>query len=224
MRKLTDIAQQDNTIVNYLNLLADKATIPEDYAKTFYALGEKLAVQINKQINDDIKITLACTTEDADWLSKGIFDNLQNKHKNIAVFWNIRTAPFGNEELMIAPIVKQYIEEQKDCDTLIICKSIIFTSCVVRTNLNYLIGQIMPQNIIIAAPVIFKSAEDSLKNEFDSAISNKFHFLYFAEDDYQENGEVIPGIGGNIYSRLGFEESRKNQYVPEIVKERRAMI
>lgn len=224
MRKLTDIAKQDETIPFYLSVLADKTTQPEVYRDTFYALGEKLALQINKHIDSKVKVLLACTNEDADWLSKGIFDHLLSDYKNIAVFWNVRTAPSENYNLMIAPITKQYVEMQHDCDTLIICKSIIFTSCVVRTNLNHLINQIDPRRIIIAAPVIFKSAERTLRCEFDESISKKFDFLYFAEDDQEVDGEVIPGIGGDIYSRLGFNKDEKNKFTPEIVKSRRAVL
>jgi len=44
-----------------------------------------------------IKVTLACSSEDADWLSKGILDELQklNVLVSLAVFWNLRTDPFG---------------------------------------------------------------------------------------------------------------------------------
>ncbi len=34
--------------------------------------------------------------------------------------------------------------------------------------------------------------------------------------------KVIPGIGGNVYLRLGWEgQDDKNKYIPEIVKTRR---
>lgn len=49
-----------------------------------------------------------------------------------------------------------------------------------------------------------------------------FQFFYFAKDDERTpEGEVIPGIGGNVYYRLGFEgQDSKNKYIPEVVKAR----
>jgi hypothetical protein len=36
---------------------------------------------------------------------------------------------------------------------------------------------------------------------------------------------VIPGIGGSVYERLGFSgQDDKNRYIPQIVKDRRAML
>ncbi|MGQ7846600.1 hypothetical protein ACUNV4_19110 [Granulosicoccus sp. 3-233] len=43
--------------------------------------------------------------------------------------------------------------------------------------------------------------------------------------DKSDTGEVIPGIGGNVYQRLGFgDQESKNRYTPDFVKERRAAI
>jgi hypothetical protein len=97
---------------------------------------------------------------------------------------------------------------------------------VVRTNLTYLIEKINPSRILIAAPVIFSGAEPSLKNEFPAPISEKFEFIFFAKDDeVNKQGEVIPGIGGSVYNRLGLSDSvNKNKFIPEIVKRRRAQM
>ncbi|HLO47808.1 MAG TPA: hypothetical protein VK211_05245, partial [Kamptonema sp.] len=61
---------------------------------------------------------------------------------------------------------------------------------------------------------------------FEKDIYEKFNFIYFAEDDERtQEGEVIPGIGGIVYERLGFEgQDDKNRYIPEIVKERRSQL
>jgi hypothetical protein len=49
--------------------------------------------------------------------------------------------------------------------------------------------------------------------------------LFFAEDDERtEDGIVLPGIGGDVYERLGFEgQETKNRFIPKIVRERRAL-
>jgi uracil phosphoribosyltransferase len=171
-------------------------------------------------------IMLACSSEDADWLSKGILDQLKDQDIEIklAVFWNLRVNPADNQELAIAPIVKSYIEKIDKVDYLIICKSIISSSCVVRTNITSLIETIDPLKICIASPVLYEQAIPNLMSEFPSQVSEKFEFFYFAVDDELNNRqEVVPGIGGSVYKRLGLEDSlAKNKYIPSIVKERRA--
>lgn len=226
MREYTIFAQQDEEIQANLSLLADKQTRAEIYANALGILGKKLALHINPKITSSEKIVLACTSEDADWLGKGILQTLWNTNINLAVFWNLRAKVDNDRELTIAPIVKSYIEEISNCKTLIICKSIIYTSCVVRTNLMFLINQINPDKIFIVAPVMFKSAENSLNKEFESSISKKFEYIYFAiDDEISDEDEVIPGIGGNIYQRLGLGDTHiKNKYIPQLVKDRRNAI
>ena len=226
MREYTIFAQQDEEIQANLSLLADKQTRAEIYANALCTLGKKLALLINPKITSSEKIVLACTSEDADWLGKGILQTLWNTNINLAVFWNLRAKVDNDRELTIAPIVKSYIEETSNCKTLIICKSIIYTSCVVRTNLMFLINQINPDKIFIVAPVMFKSAENSLNKEFESSISKKFEYIYFAiDDEVSDEDEVIPGIGGNIYQRLGLGDTQiKNKYIPQLVKDRRNAI
>lgn len=46
-----------------------------------------------------------------------------------------------------------------------------------------------------------------------------------ADDQRTPEGEVLPGIGGMIYNRLGFQgQEDKNKYVPEVVKSRRSKL
>jgi hypothetical protein len=73
---------------------------------------------------------------------------------------------------------------------------------------------------------MYYNAEDKLKSEFEKDIYDKFQFFYFAKDDERTSqGEVIPGIGGMVYDRLGFQgQEEKNRYIPEIVKSRRSKL
>jgi hypothetical protein len=89
----------------------------------------------------------------------------------------------------------------------------------------FLINQINPDKIFIVAPVMFKSAENSLNKEFESSISKKFEYIYFAiDDEISDEDEVIPGIG-DIYQRLGLGDTQiKNKYIPVLVKDRRNAI
>lgn len=227
MRQLSQFAQNSAEIKSLLDILIDPNTQSQEYANTFYQLGGALSdiIRDSQFLSPQTQVTLACSSEDADWLSKGILDRLE-KHVskiNLAVFWNIRSNAFENNKLAISPIIKTYIESLENVDILIICKSIINTSCVVRTNLTYLIERITPKKIFIVSPVLFKNAIPSLENEFPKSITDKFNFFYLAEDsEVTESGEVIPGIGGSVYRRLGLEDSmKKNKYIPVIVKQRR---
>ncbi len=223
MRHFSEFAISDKQVLASLDILANKQSSVEDYSSAFFKLGEKLSIQVNQRISINNNVVVACSTEDADWLTKGLIDNLIAQNKKLVVFWNMRSHPFENRKITIAPIVKTYSEDISKCETLIVCKSIIYSSCVVRTNLTYLIEKINPKNIIITAPVIFKNAEKALSLEFSKRISSRFQFIYFAKDDIvSDKGEVIPGIGGEVYKRLGLVDSvEKNKYVPNLVKARR---
>ena len=187
-------------------------------------LGDALLDQIN---SDQANVYLACTVEDADFLARGILQSLEGKIRKVffACFWNQHFSPFEIEDLKVAPILKRYQEPaSENINYLIVVKSIISGACVVRTNLVHLIQSIEPEKIFIVAPVIHAEAEQKLKSEFEEAVYNKFQFFYFAKDEERTStGEVRPGIGGNVYQRLGFEDQdSKNKYIPEIVKKRRA--
>jgi hypothetical protein len=209
-----------------LDVLADRSTAAQDYQAAMLVLGQELGNNIVGKIHSpDAKIYLACTAEDADFLAVGIVGSLeaQGFSPKLACFWNQRTTPFGVSDIQVAPIIKKYREPfDSQTDILIVVKSIISGACVVKTNLRNLIQDITPQSIIIAAPVIYAGAEERLKNEFDRSVYEKFDFLYFAKDDERrDDGEVVPGVGGMVYDRLGFDgQDDKNRYMPKIVEER----
>jgi len=213
-----------------LETLANKNVNPDQYKETMTKIGMNFGHFILSKINcRSSNIYLACTVEDADSLAKGILSKLENhQHKiGFACFWNKLFSPFDIEDLTVAPILRKYQEPaQNKVQYLILIKSIISDTCVVRTNLVNLIQKIEPEKIFIVAPVMYKNAEQKLKDEFDENIYSKFEFFYFAKDDERTaEGEVKPGIGGNVYFRLGFEgQDHKNEYVPEIVKMRSFVI
>jgi hypothetical protein len=218
----------NHSVRSLLDILADKQTAPHRYKEAMSQLGESLGESILPEIkSDQSSIYLACTVEDADFLAKGILNRLEDRIKSVAFacFWNHRFSPFEIEDIAVAPILKKYQEPSgRTVNYLIVVKSIISGACVVKTNLMNLIQKIEPDKIFIVAPVMYYQAEEKLKNEFDEDVYDKFKFFYFAQDDERTaEGEVIPGIGGMIYQRLGFEgQEDKNQYVPEIVKSRRS--
>jgi hypothetical protein len=198
------------------------------YADVMYNLGEQFGKILLSEIKAEAAVAVACTVEDADFLAKGIIDVLETTKVKVAlnVFWNKRFKPNADNRISIAPIIKEFHEPgYNKTDTLIIVKSIISSSCVVRTNLTRLIELTDPKVIFVVAPVLLKGSIDNLEGEFDKKISQRFQYLYFAEDDERtKDGIVLPGIGGDVYKRLGFEgQESKNRIIPQIVKQRRSL-
>lgn len=217
-----------NDIHAWLKTIADKSIEPILYKKIMTQLGSSLGDCILTQIeNKESNVYLVSTVEDADFLAKGMLSSLEDRLPKLAFacFWNQQFFMSEIENLKVAPILKKYQEPTENkVEYLIVVQSIISDACVIRTNIVNLIQKIEPEKIFIAAPVIYYNAEEKLKNEFEEHIYNKFKFFYFAKDtELTPEGEVIPGIGGNVYVRLGFEnQDKKNQYIPEIVRQRRA--
>ncbi|NMG10700.1 hypothetical protein [Brasilonema sp. UFV-L1] len=225
-RTYSNLCNEDVKV--WLETLADKSVNSEKYKEIMTKIGMSLGDCVLAQIDDYLSdVYLACTVEDADFLAKGMLIRLEKQIQKVAFacFWNQRFSPFEIEDLKVAPILKKYQEPSNNqVKYLIVVKSIISGACVVRTNLINLIQKIEPEKIFIVAPVIYHNAEQKLKNEFEEPIYDKFQFFYFAKDDKRTSeGEVIPGIGGNVYLRLGFEgQNNKNEYIPTIVKLRRS--
>lgn len=193
-----------------------------EYRMAFSELGSELGTVIVKGYPKLGNILLVCASEDADWLAKGLIDSL-HRDIGLAVLWSNRITVCQDPKVEVSEIDKSYVDmEGNTCDTMIVVKSIISTSCVVKSQLNYLVKRVNPQNIIIAAPVMFVSAKDSLMNEFPASVNSKFSFLTFAIDDVRDdNGVVLPGVGGMVYPKLGLgNQVEKNSYMPQIVKDR----
>lgn len=216
--------ETDSLIQKQLNLLADKTTSIEGYQEAMFELGVSLGVVLLKKLKNKQHICLAFTVEDADYLAKGLFSILEKKHTvSLVCFWNKRQIL---NQTSIAPILRKYCEpDALSADSLIIVKSIISGACVVKTNLANLITTMKPENIFVIAPVIHKNAKEKLAIEFPASIATKFQYIYFAEDSERlDNGEVKPGIGGNVYQRLGFKNQiAKNKFTPQLVKQRRKL-
>jgi hypothetical protein len=140
---------------------------------------------------------------------------------SIACFWNVR-GRIG-DKYDIAPIIRRYIEPASSIDTLIIIKSIISGSCVVRTNLTELIAASRPNRIFIVSPVMLVGADARLEAAFPADISSTFSYIWLAKDDKSTpSGEVVPGIGGMIYEKLGLgDRAPSARYVPKLIRERR---
>ena len=229
MRQYTQYGSA-SIIQDLLGLLANKKTNVEEYRKAFFNLGQQLGYVVAN--TDEMKqagknVMLVCTSEDADWLAKGVEKGLDRGDLPLSVFWSSRSTVGMNEagdKIEISPILKSYEEPIEHCHTLLIVKSIISSSCVVKTLLMRLIKKVNPMHIIIMAPVMFENGPENLKKDFPQEIAEKFQFVTFAIDNEKNGSEIIPGIGGMVYPRLGLGDSgEKNRYFPNLVKERMEM-
>lgn len=227
MRKYENLQYGNKDVIRRsLDTLVDKNSNTDAYRDAFETLGKELGRVLAQKVSDvpAKEIMLVCASEDADWLANGVENGLNKGKLPVSVYWSIRNTVYqseNGEKIEISPIVKAYEEPIENCRWLIIVKSIISSSCVVKTQLTRLINRIKPEMIAIIAPVMYKDAQPNLLNEFPEEISKKFYFLQFAVDDERQNNEVIPGIGGMVYSRLGLGDiNKKNQYIPNMVKKR----
>ena len=192
-----------------------------DYQQAMRALGRTLG-QI---IPVDGQTLVVSTSEDADYLAKGCIESLKAREVayKLAVFWNHHyTLPNGES---IAPILNRYLQPgYRDCTRIILLKSIISGSCVIRTNLLALLATMPePEKIAVAAPVMYCKGEESLRREFPPAIADKFTFYTFAVDyERDEKGNVLDGIGGDVYPHLGLADQpvrTGKPYMPQLVTE-----
>lgn len=196
------------------------ADAPLKYQETMTEIGRYLGDIVDKQIPTSSKCLVASTAEDADFLSKGVIESLGQNHKTLAaVFWNNHyRIPSGS----VAPIVHRFLQHGfEEADSLVIVKSVISGSCVVRTNILALIERLNVKRIYIVSPVMHVDSEQSLRSEFPDEISKLFEFVYLAIDaERDNNGEIKPGIGGQIYHLLGMSDQPvKTSFMPNLVKQ-----
>ena len=223
MNERTYSSIANNLAKDHLQGLLDSKNNPRDYRVHMQELGKLLAESLVPELGKSNKCLVISTAEDADFLQAGV-KSVLNKNQistKLAVFWNNHyQLPSKNS---VAPIVYKFIEPGfEQTDNVIIVKSVMSGSCVVRTNLIAMLNQIKnAKQIFIVSPVIHKNSEESLVKEFPSDISSKFHFVYFAKDSQKDSnsGEVIPGIGGQVYELLGLvNQPALTSYMPKTVE------
>lgn len=225
-RKYTEFASE--AIKQKLNTLIQKGVPVCAYQEAMVFLGEKLAESFVKEIfvsND--KILLVSTSEDADYLTTGYVNFLRTKgiQYKLAVFWNHHYSLSNGTS--VAPITQRFLQDgYQSCNKIVLLKSIISGSCVIRTNLLALLDSMRYEalsDIFVVAPVMHNKAEESLKKEFPESIVNKFQFITFAIDEEKDSqGNVLDGIGGEVYGHLGLESQPAKilgGYTPKLVEE-----
>lgn len=204
-----------------LSLLLSSAKNPQVYQQAMTNLGQELGRFLAPSVPFGSKCLVVSTAEDADYLASGVRSSIIDSFDTKAVvFWNNHYAlPTG---VSVAPIVHRFMEKgYESADTLIVVKSVISGSCVVRTNILALIESVKAQRIYIVSPVMHTKSEENLRKEFPAEIADKFEFFYFAVDSAKDasTGEVKPGIGGQIYQLLGMKDQpSKVSFMPALVK------
>ncbi len=171
-------------------------------------------------------ICIVCTVEDADFLASGVLNGLERGGVNPAriylqCYWNEK---IREKKLSLSPVVRQYAEPFDASNvTYVIVKSIISGACVVKTNLTRALSNASDADVYVAAPVLLEGAQKKLASEFPKSVANRFKYVWFATDYEKRGDDVVPGIGGSVYERLGLgDEVSKNKHVPDIVKQRRS--
>jgi translation elongation factor EF-G len=226
MRTYTELGKTDHEAAVLVDGLPEVKDSPEAYRRQMFEIGRHLADGVLRSLrSSDANICVVCTVEDADFLARGLIQQLEDRgygnRVRLICLWNEK---IKEANVSLSPIVREYKEklDSKQIDFVIV-KSIISGACVVKTNLTKAISIAQPNQIFVAAPVLLIGAEDRLAHEFPVSISNKFEFVHFAVDTEKDGENVIPGIGGSVYELLGLGDSKeKNKYVPKLIKERRA--
>lgn len=225
-REYTSLANSDASARLLVDTIADSTISVDRYRNTMRELGQALAASVYPKIlaQDSSDVYVVCTVEDADFLARGVIDELTlhgfESRIKLMCLWN---GKIRDEGVSLSPVLRQYKEEQSSATaSFIIVKSIISGACVVKTNLTRAISSISPEQVFVVSPVLLKGAQERLSREFSTEISNKFQYVWLATDSEKNGENVIPGIGGSVYERLGLgDENEKNKYTPAIVKERR---
>jgi len=225
-REYTTISQQDDEARRLVDQVADRSINVESYRVIMLQLGHKLGQFILPRLPKCAKgdFFVVCTVEDADFLARGIIEELTaaklGNRVKLLCLWNEK---IRDEGVSLSPIFKQYQEKSNEgAAAFIVVKSIISGACVVKTNLTRALSYQSPTQVFVASPVLLKGAQQRLAAEFPPEVAAKFDYVWLATDSDKNGDDVIPGIGGSVYERLGLgDENTKNRHVPTIVKERR---
>lgn len=228
MRTFTDFSKKDPVAQKLVDELHTIQNNPPKYRNQMLQIGRHLGAGIVSKLvkSDTFDICVVCTVEDADFLGRGLIEELEKdgfgERVHLVCLWNDKIRQDG---VSLSPIGRQYKEDFNTKNSIfIMVKSIISGACVVKTNLTRVVSFAQPSRIIVASPVMLLGAEQRLAKEFPLDISSKFEYVHFVTDTEKDmDGEnVLPGIGGSLYELLGLgNQHEKNKYVPAIVKERR---
>lgn len=204
-----------------LELLREETPVPT-YRETMHELGKALGEAIKPRLRAGRQYAVVTAPEDADFLTRGVVQVLPRDGSHLACFWTERHRFEQHPDT--ATVSQSYVDPTMPTriDSVVIVKSIISTGCVVRAQLEQFLLHAQPRQVIIAAPVMRKGADSLLRSEFSPSLASRFRFLTFAKDSKLEGENIVPGVGGQVYERLGFERASKRRIRPELVRAWRA--
>jgi hypothetical protein len=186
------------------------------YRAAMKDLGRHLGDHLKSQLGRG-KFAVVTTPEDADYLTTGLLERVPSERALLACFWTQRL-----EKADVASVVQEFIQPlPRSLPSVVIVKSIISSGCIVRTNLEKFLTLARPERIFIAAPVMLKGADETLRGEFSPEIARRFEFVTFAIDARRDGRTkaVVPGVGGWVDERLGLKD-KSPRFAPALVRER----
>lgn len=163
------------------SLIKPKVTY-ELYSKQLRSLGELLGKRIEQEMQlNKGRGMLACMPEDADSLANGMIKSLDQFETLMSVFWLENAETPSETEKQYSFVKTSYIEPIERCETLIVAKTIIDSSCELTTLLMRCISIFEPQNICIASIVMSEAAKEEIQRNFPQEINKKMRFVSFIE-------------------------------------------
>ena len=213
-------------VIEPLSALAETSTTPAAYRDALQRLGDRLANRMSESVDLKGKVVLVVAgVEDVDSLGSGFIDVLVHAGADVRLtcLWMDRKTLTIPDREEVANIIQEYMEPiPPHVDHFVVLKSIVSSSCTIRTSLLRMLDETDPERIHVASPVMLKGARKRLEAEFPMSVGDKFEYWILAVDaQADENGNVIPGVGGSVYQRMGFENQEdKNFYMPSLVEHR----
>ncbi|TGQ72894.1 MULTISPECIES: hypothetical protein [unclassified Mesorhizobium] len=215
-----------NDVIEPLAALMEASTPPAAYRDALQHLGDCLANRMSQSVDLKGKVVLVVAgVEDVDSLGSGFIEVMAKAGADVRLtcLWMDRKTlkvPYREE---VANIIQEYMDPiPPHVDHFVVLKSIVSSSCTIRTSLLRMLDETDPGRIHVASPVMLKGARKRLEAEFPASVGDKFEYWILAVDaQADENGNVIPGIGGSVYQRMGFDsQDDKNFYMPALVADR----
>ena len=134
----------DQQTIKALQALSKPGISVDEYRGAFHQIGMALGTLLNSKVGNSYGNTmLACASEDADWLAKGVIDSISQKNISLAVFWNGRITLNEETKLEYSPIIKSFLLSNgstfaRECSSMLRINLYLFsTSVSLKTLINF---------------------------------------------------------------------------------------
>lgn len=220
------ISWAGSSLLLALRRLSDLSVPPAAYGQAMHHLGAGLGDLMASRLQlAGRSVYVAATVEDMDFLGAGLVEAISRHGADVhvACLWIHRATVRSPEPVEVAQVIQEYIDEPpQKVDHFIALKSVISNSCVIRTSIMRMLSDIAPDHIHVTSPVMLRGERRRLEAEFPEETANRFRYWVLAIDAVlDELGNTLPGVGGNVYQRLGFKDDEdKNFHMPEFIIDR----